>query len=114
MAEAHRGTDAPRNPGKPPLPTGTVQRVVDLALGPPPGETTHWTGRMLAKAVGVSRRPVQRILKAHQLAPHRIRTFKLSNDPPRNSRTSSASMSILPPMRSSRWLLLKRSRFEAR
>ena len=28
-----------------PLPTGTVQRVVDLALGPPPGETTHWTGR---------------------------------------------------------------------
>jgi hypothetical protein len=24
---------------------------------------------------------VQRILEAHQLAPHRIRTFKLSNDP---------------------------------
>ena len=45
MAEAHRGTDAPSNPGKPPLPAGTVQSVVDLALGPPPGETTHWTGR---------------------------------------------------------------------
>ena len=58
-----------------------VQRVVDLALGPPPGETTHWTGRMLAKAAGVSLRSVQRILEAHQLAPHRIRTFKLSNDP---------------------------------
>jgi hypothetical protein len=26
-------------------------------------------------------RSVQRILEAHQLAPHRIRTFKLSNDP---------------------------------
>ncbi|NVN87227.1 MAG: hypothetical protein HXX15_14200 [Rhodopseudomonas sp.] len=38
---------------KPPLPTGTVQRVVDLALEPPAGETTHWTGRMLAKAAGV-------------------------------------------------------------
>jgi hypothetical protein len=24
---------------------------------------------------------VQRILEAHQLAPHRVRTFKLSNDP---------------------------------
>ena len=24
---------------------------------------------------------MQRILEAHQLAPHRIRTFKLSNDP---------------------------------
>lgn len=61
--------------------TGTVQRVVDLAHGPVPGETTHWTGRMLAKAAGVSLRSVQRILEAHQLAPHCIRTFKLSNDP---------------------------------
>ena len=73
--------DKTRLPGKKPLPAETVQRVVDLALGPPPGETTHWTGRMLAKAAGVSLRSVQRILEAHQLAPHRIRTFKLSNDP---------------------------------
>jgi hypothetical protein len=36
---------------------------------------------MLAKAAGISLRSVQRILAAHQLAPHRIRTFKLSNDP---------------------------------
>ena len=36
---------------------------------------------MLAKAAGVSLRSVQRILEAHQLAPHRIRTFKLSTDP---------------------------------
>ena len=83
MAEGVEGLtrDKTRKPGKPPLPTGTVQRVVDLALGPPPGETTHWTGRILAKAAGVSLRSVQRILEAHQLAPHRIRTFKLSNDP---------------------------------
>lgn len=74
--------DKTRPPGKAPLPDETVQRVVDLALGPPPGEiTTHWTGRMLALAVGISLRSVQRILEAHHLAPHRIRTFKLSNDP---------------------------------
>jgi transposase len=73
--------DKTRLPGKKPLPAATVQRVVDLALGPPPGETTHWTGRMLAKAAGISLRSVQRILEAHQLAPHRIRTFKLSKDP---------------------------------
>jgi transposase len=36
---------------------------------------------MLAKAVGISLRSVQRILEAHHLVPHRIRTFKLSNDP---------------------------------
>ena len=83
MAEGVAGLtrDKTRKPGKKPLPASTVQRVVDLALGPPPGETTHWTGRMLAKAAGVSLRSVQRILEAHQLAPHRIRTFKLSNDP---------------------------------
>src|SRR4249920_2298068 len=83
MAEGVEGLlrDKTRKPGKPPLPPNTVQRVVDLALGPPPGESTYWTGRMLAKAAGVSLRSVQRILEAHQLAPHRIRTFKLSNDP---------------------------------
>ena len=87
-----RRRDTTRKPGKPPLPTGAVKRVVDLALGAPPGERTHWTGRMLAKAAGVSLRSVQRILEAHQLAPHRIRTFKLSNarSSPRNSKTSSA------------------------
>src|SRR6201988_4148275 len=83
MAEGVEGRwrDKTRKPGKPPLPPNTVQRVVDLALGPPPGESTHWTGRELAKAAGVSLRSVQRILEAHQLAPHRIRTFKLSMDP---------------------------------
>jgi transposase len=83
MAEGVEGLlrDKTRKPGKPPLSPETVQRVVDLALGPPPGEATHWTGRELAKAAGVSLRSVQRILEAHQLAPHRIRTFKLSNDP---------------------------------
>jgi transposase len=73
--------DKTRKPGKPPLPAVTVQKVIDLVSGPAPGETTHWTGRMLAKAVGISLRSVQRILEAHQLTPHRIRTFKLSNDP---------------------------------
>ena len=57
-----------------------MQLVIDLVTGPPPGEAMHWTGRMLAKAAGVSLRSVQRILEAHQLAPHRVRTFKLSND----------------------------------
>jgi transposase len=83
MAEGVEGLtrDKTRKPGKPPLPAATMQRVVTLALGPAPGETTHWSGRALAKAAGISLRSVQRILEAHQLAPHRIRTFKLSNDP---------------------------------
>jgi transposase len=55
--------------------------VVTLTLGEPPGETTQWTGRAMAEIAGVSLTSVQRIWKAHGLAPHRIRAFKLSNDP---------------------------------
>ena len=39
-----------------------AKRVVALALGPPPGETTHWTGRD-GESPGVSLRSVQRILE---------------------------------------------------
>jgi transposase len=73
--------DKTRKPGTLPLPKATVERVVELTLGEPPGEATHWTGRAMAKATGVSLRSVQRIWKAHRLAPHRVRTFKLSKDP---------------------------------
>jgi transposase len=47
MAEGIAGLtrDKTRKPGKQPLSAATVQRVVDLALGPPPSATTHWTGR---------------------------------------------------------------------
>jgi transposase len=73
--------DKTRPPGKPPLPAETVKRVVDLTLVAPPGEATHWTGRAMAEAAGVSLRSVQRIWAAHGLAPHRVLTFKLSTDP---------------------------------
>ena len=36
---------------------------------------------LLHEATGVSHRSVQRIWAAHGLKPHRVRTFKLSNDP---------------------------------
>ena len=58
-----------------------AQRIVAMTLGNPPGESTHWTGRMMAKLTGLSLTSVQRIWKTHGLAPQRIRTFKLSNDP---------------------------------
>src|SRR5215210_2306370 len=57
------------------------ERIVALTLAEPLGETTHWTGRAVAKAAGVSLSYVQRVWRSHGLQPHRIRTFKLSNDP---------------------------------
>src|SRR5512133_3237978 len=70
-----------RKPGRPPLPPALVDRVVALTLTEPPGEATHWTGRAMAAATGVSARSVQRIWAAHGLQPHRVRRFKLSQDP---------------------------------
>jgi transposase len=73
--------EASRKPGKAPLAEATVRRVVALTCAEPPGEATHWTGRAMAKAAGISLRSVQRIWAAHGLQPHRIRRFKLSKDP---------------------------------
>jgi transposase len=73
--------DASRKPGKAPLADATVRRVVALTCAEPPGEATQWTGRAMARTIGISLRSVQRIWQAHQLQPHRIRTFKRSNDP---------------------------------
>jgi transposase len=73
--------DATRKPGKAPLGDQTVRRVVALTCAEPPGEATHWTGRAIARHTGVSLRSVQRIWAAHDLQPHRIRTFKRSTDP---------------------------------
>src|SRR5579863_2384278 len=70
-----------RKPGKPPTPLPTVAKVVALTCSEPPGEVTHWTGRAMVKASGLSLTTVQRIWKAHGLAPHRLRTFKRSKDP---------------------------------
>src|SRR5918998_3866289 len=73
--------DKTRPPGKAPLPPETVAQVLALTCSEPPGETTHWTGRAVARVVGISLRAVQRIWEAHRLQPHRVRTFKRSNDP---------------------------------
>jgi hypothetical protein len=73
--------DKTRKPGKPPLAAATVAKILALPCGEPPGQATHWTGRMVAKAVGVSLRAVQRIWEANRLQPHRVRTFKKSTDP---------------------------------
>ncbi len=64
-----------------PLPPEVAGRVVELTFTEPPAEATHWTGAMMAEAVGISVSSVHRIWRAHGLRPHRVRQFKLSNDP---------------------------------
>jgi transposase len=73
--------DKTRKPGRAPLSQKIVARVLELTCAAPPGAATHWTGRAMAKAVGISLRAVQRIWEKHGLQPHRLRSFKRSNDP---------------------------------
>ena len=65
----------------PPLGVKVADRVVALTLTDPPGESTHWTSAAMAEAVAISVSSVQRIWRRHGLQPHRMRQFKLSNDP---------------------------------
>jgi transposase len=65
----------------PPLPAETIDRVIALTNQAPPHEATHWTAPTIAQAVGISSSSVRRIWKGHGLQPHRVRSFKLSNDP---------------------------------
>jgi transposase len=73
--------DKTRKPDKSPIAAETTARVVALTCAAPPHQATHWTGRAMAKAMGISVGSVQRIWRAHKLQPHRLRTFKRSHDP---------------------------------
>jgi transposase len=64
-----------------PLAQAVIDKVVKLTATAPPHEATHWTSAAMAKATGISVSSVQRIWRAHGLAPHRVRQFKLSSDP---------------------------------
>jgi transposase len=65
---------------KPSISAEQVAAIVHATLHEkPPGET-HWSCRSMAKAQGVSPATVQRIWSARGIKPHRVKTFKLSND----------------------------------
>jgi transposase len=73
--------DAPRA-GRPRSITPRKKRqVVAKTTQTRPANATHWSTRAMAQAAGISEASVRRIWKAHGLKPHRVATFKLSNDP---------------------------------
>ncbi|MDA1147112.1 MAG: IS630 family transposase [Chloroflexi bacterium] len=66
---------------KPTISAARIKAIVHATTQTTPPGQTHWSCRSMAKAHGVSPATVQRIWDAHGLQPHRVRTFKLSNDP---------------------------------
>ncbi len=73
--------DLPR-PGRPTVMTDQiVQEVLRKTVEERPHESTHWSVRLMAKYAGLTTWQVRQIWDGANLRPHRIKTFKISNDP---------------------------------
>ena len=73
--------DAPRPGRTPKITAEAVAEVVTKTTQTTPANATQWSTRTMASEAGISEASVRRIWRAHGLKPHRIESFKVSNDP---------------------------------
>jgi len=73
--------DAPRPGRKRRIDDKQRAAVVRKTLKQTPEGQTHWSRSTMAAATGLSESTIGRIWREHGLKPHRVETFKLSNDP---------------------------------
>jgi transposase len=57
-----------------------VRAIVERTTQTTPPEATHWSTHSMARVAGVSPSTVGRIWREHGIKPHRVKSFKLSND----------------------------------
>ena len=73
--------DLPR-PGQPrKLTPGKAREILRWTVERIPRESTHWSLRLMAKHADVTVHQVRQVWKSADLKPHRLRSFKISNDP---------------------------------
>jgi transposase len=76
------GLDDAARPGQPrKLSLAKQKEILKLTTERIPREATHWSERLMAKHAGVTVHQVRQVWKAANLQPHRLKTFKISNDP---------------------------------
>jgi transposase len=73
--------DAPRPGRTPSISAETVSQVIEKTTQSKPANATHWSRSTMAREVGISDSSVGRIWRSNGLKPHRIDSFKISNDP---------------------------------
>ena len=73
--------DQPRSGRPRRLSPSKVRKILKATVQTIPRESTHWSLRLMAEYAQVSKHQVTEIWKAADLKPHRIRSFKISNDP---------------------------------
>ena len=61
--------------------TAQKKRIVETACRKPKKGLSRWSIRTLARHLGIDKDKVHRVLKQHDLYPHRLRTFNYSPDP---------------------------------
>lgn len=72
---------APGRGRKPTYSQEDIKRVIDATLQTKPKGSTHWSCRLMATSLGLSKSTVSNIWRSHNIKPHRRQTFKLSRDP---------------------------------
>jgi transposase len=85
-AFAKRGMEALREPQKRKrsgrvLTSELEQKILETTLKTRPANGTHWSVRVLAAQLRVSRMMVQRVWQRYNIQPQRVEKFKISNDP---------------------------------
>lgn len=73
--------DRPRSGRPRRISAGKEAAIVEATIKTVPKDATHWSVRGMAASQKVSPATVLRIWKKHKLQPHRIESFKFSNDP---------------------------------
>jgi transposase len=73
--------DAPRPGRTPRISAELAAQVIAKTTQSKPAGATHWSRSTMAREIGISESSVGRIWRAHGLKPHRIESFKVSNDP---------------------------------
>jgi transposase len=74
-------SDQPRSGQPRKLEASKTREILQWTTERIPEEATHWSLRLMAKYAGVSRWQVQQVWQAADLKPHRIKSFKISQDP---------------------------------
>jgi len=73
--------DRPRSGQPTKMSAETVKKVLRLTVERLPRGETHWSIRSMAMHAGISTWQVRQIWKSADLRPHRLKSFKISNDP---------------------------------
>ena len=73
--------DAPRPGRTPSIGSAVTAALIAKTTQSTPANATQWSTRTMAKEMSLSKASVSRIWRANGLKPHRVESFKVSNDP---------------------------------